>query len=139
MANNSENYTVFGKETLFNELATFVKDLKVYGTLDTTYFNLSSDERLKENIETLDNSLETIEKINPVKFTWKDTGKNGYGVIAQEIEKILPELVSNSNQYKSVDYISLIALIISAMKEQQQKILELEKIVKDIKKNNLFS
>lgn len=132
MANNSEDYEVFGQKTLFNELATFVKDLKVYGTLDTTYFNLSSDERLKKNIETLDNSLETIEKINPVKFTWKDTGKIGYGVVAQELEKILPELVANNSEYKSVDYISLIALVISVLKEQQKKISVLEEMIKNI-------
>ena len=89
-------------------------------------FNTTSDKNLKENILPLSNSIEILNKINPVKFSWKDTKKNSYGVIAQEFEKILPELVGMSGSSKSVSYIPLIALLINSVKELDEKIRTLK-------------
>ena len=60
--------------------------------------------------------------IGAVKFNWKDNGKVSYGVIAQELEKILPELVSEVGEYKSVSYVPLIAFLIDALKKHEEEI-----------------
>jgi hypothetical protein len=91
-----------------------------------TDFNSTSDIKLKSNIHTLSNGLEIINNINPVSFNWKETEKLSYGVIAQEIESILPELVTVL-ETKHVSYIQLIAFLISAIKELDKKIEKLKK------------
>ena len=75
-----------------------------------------SDERLKENIETIPNALETVKKLRGVSFAKKDSGIKGIGVIAQEIEKVLPEVVVDA-EYKSVSYGNIVGLLIEAIKE----------------------
>ena len=91
-------------------------------TGDVTAF---SDERLKTNIRTIDNALSKVEQLRGVYFD-KD-GKAGTGVIAQEIEKVLPEVVLNGEEYKSVAYGNIVGLLIEAIKELQAKVEELEK------------
>lgn len=96
----------------------------------------SSDRRLKSNITPITSSLSIIDKINPVTFNWNDkavklnntknTSSKNYGVIAQEIEEVLPDLVHETNGYKSVDYIQLIGVLLSAVKELNNKIKNLE-------------
>jgi hypothetical protein len=98
----------------------------------------SSDKRLKENIKPLDNALDKINKINGVEFDWID-GKDEHGnsvhsntghdvgVIAQEIEEVLPEVVTTrDNGYKAIKYEKIVPLLIEAIKEQQQQINKLE-------------
>ena len=114
---------------------------------DITAF-LSSDSRLKENIKPIENSLEKINKLNGVTFDWikltkeeQDTKfqyKEGsdIGVIAQEVEEVLPELVTTRKSgYKAVDYQKLTAVLIEAMKEQQVQIDELKSTVNKLQKN----
>ena len=91
------------------------------GTLSATNFNSGSDERFKENIETLNNALDTIEKLRGVKFNWRENGKPSIGVIAQELEEILPELVEG-DENKSVNYSGIIGVLIEAIKELNYKI-----------------
>lgn len=96
----------------------------------------SSDKRLKSNITPLTSSLSIIDKLNPVSFNWnkkavelndnKNTSSKNYGVIAQEIEKVLPDLVHQTNGFKSVDYIQLIGVLLGAVKELNNKIKKLE-------------
>ncbi len=98
----------------------YVSSTKLYfnpstGTLYSTIFSSLSDISLKENIFTISNGLDLISVLNPVGFTWKNTNKKSYGLIAQELEEILPELVTNTNGIKSVEYLSLIGLLISAV------------------------
>jgi hypothetical protein len=81
-----------------------------------------SDERLKENIETLDGSK--VYEMRGVSFTKE--GRDGSGVIAQEIEKIAPELVNNG-EYKSVAYGNLVGYLIEAVKDLKQEIEELKR------------
>jgi hypothetical protein len=92
---------------------------------DITAF-YTSDARLKNNIKTINNSLEKLEQISGVHFEWNEkSGKTGsdYGVIAQEVEKIMPELVTTrDNGYKAVRYEKLISLLIEAVKELNKKI-----------------
>jgi hypothetical protein len=96
--------------------------LSVSGNVTAIDFNSTSDQTLKINIEKLNNSIEILKKINPVSFNWKDNGEKSYGVIAQELEKILPELVRDNNGTKTVSYIPLIALLIDAVLELNQKL-----------------
>ena len=95
------------------------------GIVTATDFNSTSDFNLKENIYTVENSLETIQSLRGVSFEWKETGKKSYGVIAQELEKILPELVSNG-EIKSVNYNGIIGVLIEAIKELKAEIEDLK-------------
>ena len=83
-----------------------------------------SDERLKENIQTLDGSK--VLQMRGVSFTKE--GKEGSGVIAQELEKVAPELVSDG-EYKSVAYGNLVGYLIENAKQQQERIEKLEELV----------
>ena len=87
-----------------------------------------SDERLKDNIKTLDGSK--VLEMRGVSFT-KD-GKAGSGVIAQEIERIAPELVEDDGTYKSVAYGNLVGYLIENAKQQQSEIDELKALVKKL-------
>jgi hypothetical protein len=96
------------------------------GELSATNFNSLSDISYKENIQSLTSVSSLFDKINPVEFTWKDTGLKSYGVIAQEIEKIIPEMVSNIGDKKMVSYNQFIPFLISAVKELQEEIRQLK-------------
>jgi hypothetical protein len=95
--------------------------LDVIGTVKATDFNTTSDQNLKDNIRTIENPLDKISKIRGVSFEWKDTKKLSAGVIAQEVEKVLPELV-NGKETRTVNYNGLIGLLIETVKEQQNQI-----------------
>jgi hypothetical protein len=93
------------------------------GQVDASSFNTTSDFNKKDNIETLVGSLDKIINMRGVSFTWKDNNKKSIGVIAQEVENIVPELVhTDSEGFKSVSYDSIIGLLIEAIKEQQTTI-----------------
>ena len=95
------------------------------GTITATDFNSTSDLNLKENIKTVDNALETVSTLRGVSFDWKETGKGSYGVIAQELEEILPDLVK-TGEVKSVNYNGIIGVLIEAVKELKKEIEELK-------------
>ena len=94
----------------------------------TAYY--SSDERLKDNITPLSNAIDKINQIGGYEFDWNsDSEHSGHdvGVIAQEIEKVLPEVVVDRDTgYKAVRYDKIVALLINAIKEQQLQIDELK-------------
>ena len=95
----------------------------------------SSDKRYKENIKPIESPIEKVKSIRGVTFQWnekshKETGKKDVGVIAQEVEEVLPEIVqTRDNGYKAVDYQKLTAVLIEAVKEQQKQIDELKSII----------
>ena len=96
--------------------------------------NYSSDQRLKDQVVKIDTALDKVENISGYQFTWNKliddyrTGTVDYGVIAQELETILPHAVDINNRgYKTVNYNSLIPLLIEAVKELSGKVKELEK------------
>ena len=107
--------------------------LDVIGTITATGTNFGSDINLKTNINNIETPLETISKLKGVTFDWKDhiieTDKTlqgtKHGLIAQEVEKILPNLV-HTNKTKSVSYIEIIPILIEAIKEQQNQINDLK-------------
>jgi hypothetical protein len=97
----------------------------------------NSDRKLKTNIKTLENGLEIVSKLRGVRFDWIESGLPSVGMIAQEVEELLPELVfeterntlegQESNKIKSLDYSKIVAVLIEAIKEQQTYIKEQDK------------
>ncbi len=94
----------------------------------------SSDERLKENKVILVNSLDKVNRLNGYEFDWipmlgihENEGRD-IGVIAQEVEKVLPEIVTTrDNGYKAVKYEKIVPVLIEAIKELSREIKELKK------------
>ena len=95
-------------------------------TLYSTNYNTSSDIRLKDDVKTIESALNTVKTLRGVGFTWKQTKQKTYGVIAQEIEQIIPELVSDVDDKKSVNYNAIIGFLIEAVKELNDKVEKLE-------------
>lgn len=111
--NNSYNLDINGYSNLYSVTA--------------SSFYYSSDANLKKNIAPLNNSLEKISQLQGVNFQWKDPEKDqkiNIGLIAQDVEKIYPELVNTDKKtgLKSVEYGNLVAPLIEAIKEQQKEI-----------------
>ena len=111
---------VIGNITAGNIIVT--GDLTVQGTVYET-----SDFSLKTNIETIQSSVDTISNIRGVNFDWISSGKHSSGVIAQEIEAVLPHLVNlNDDGIKTVNYSGLIGVLIEAIKELKTEINQLK-------------
>ncbi len=106
--------------------------LEVVGTVCATDFNSTSDISLKENIKVVSDPLSKVIKLNGVSFDWKETKKGSYGVIAQELEQVFPELVKG-NTIKTVNYNGIIAVLIESIKELNQKVEGLTKEVNDLR------
>ena len=95
---------------------------------------IASDKRLKENVKDLNYGLKDVLNIRPVSFDWKEkrNAQHDIGVIAQEIEKIIPEVVeevdtlNSEDTHKTVDYAKLTSVLIKAVQEQQEQINELK-------------
>ena len=88
---------------------------------DVTAF---SDERLKSDIETITNALDKVEEMRGVTFTRE--GRQGTGVVAQEMQKVMPEVVHDKGEYMSVAYGNLVGVLIEAIKELEKKVEKLE-------------
>jgi ApbE superfamily uncharacterized protein (UPF0280 family) len=95
----------------------------------------SSDERLKDNIQVISNPIKKVQQLKGVTWDWNDNADElqkslpNVGVIAQDVEKVLPQLVKDrDNGYKGVDYDKIVGLLIEAIKDQQSQIDELKKI-----------
>jgi hypothetical protein len=85
----------------------------------------------KTNIQPIENSIELTKQLQGVRFDWIDNNKPSLGLIAQEVEKVLPELVETSaDGTKSVSYGNIVGVLIEAIKEQQVRIEELERKLK---------
>ena len=97
------------------------------GTLTAVDLNSTSDINLKENIHTIENAIETVNSLRGVSFDWKENGKSSYGVIAQELEEVLPELVKQG-EIKSVNYNGIIGVLIEAIKELKKEIEDLKNL-----------
>ena len=99
-----------------------------------------SDANKKENVKLIDSPIDKIKQINGYTFDWKHNGKASAGVIAQEVEKILPEAVqkregsiTSEEPYLTVEYNGLIGLLIETVKEQQEMIEDLKAEINHIK------
>ena len=92
-------------------------DLRVTGTARATKFTTTSDERLKKNINQIPNAVDVIANMNGVTFDWIADGSSDVGVIAQDVERVLPDAVIEVNGYKTVNYNGIIGALVEAVKE----------------------
>ena len=86
----------------------------------------TSDVSLKNNINTIQNPLELIEQIRGINFTWKNNGMKSMGVIAQDVEKVFPELVHGQEGSKTLQYSGLIGALVESVKVLSAKVAALE-------------
>ena len=125
---------------LFKDGGEFHADADILAFSTTT-----SDISLKDNIQTISGSLNKVMNLRGVEYVWNKGGRKGQkdlGVVAQEVEKVLPEIVrdkrlplmdSSDKTYKTVDYERITAVLIEGMKEQQEQIDELRREVEELK------
>ena len=100
------------------------------GTINAQDFNSTSDICLKENIETLNNAINVLNNIRPVSFVWKENGKPAYGVIAQEVEEVLPEIVDQDKHgVKRVAYSQIIPFLVQVIQEQNKEIQNIKAVL----------
>ena len=129
----SENFSFFdGSETILDlnrssNTATFV------GSVTATAFNTSSDARLKD-VTGLSRGLDVINNLNPVSYNWKADGKADEGLIAQEVEELVPNAVNkNQDGYYQMDYSKLVTHLVKGMQEQQEQIESLKSEIANLK------
>ena len=94
-----------------------------------TAFNTSSDYRLKENIQPLENGLERLNNLNPVKFDWKEDGTSSEGFMAHEAQEVFPDAVTgekDGEEMQGMDYGRITPLLVKAIQEQQEQIEQLK-------------
>ena len=95
------------------------------GIVTAQDFDALSDINYKENINTVNNALDKVDHLRGVRFDWKESGLPSYGVIAQELQEVLPELV-HGNDPKTVNYNGIIGVLIEAIKELKVEVEELK-------------
>ena len=116
----------------------------VYASGDVVAYYNFSDQRLKTDVKPTTDNLEKILKLEPIEYRWKDGGRDGkkeIGLIAQEVEKIVPEVVRENKRlsdddetlYKQVDYEHLVSTLIGAVQEQQKQIDDLKSELANVK------
>jgi hypothetical protein len=129
---NSTHYVIFTGSTSGSQRPQ--TDSTLYynpssNTLTAGTFNSTSDINLKKDITPINSALSRISNINGVNFTWKDSGLQTIGVIAQNVEEEFPELVTTGD-VKSVNYHGLVGVLIEAVKELQAEVSQLKKSLK---------
>ena len=131
ISSDTTQYLNMSREVSGTMTESYVSSSKLFfnpntGILNSTDYNSLSDQNYKENIQTIKDGLTIINKLNPVSFNWKDTGQLSFGLIAQQVEEILPTLVDETNNVKSIAYLQVIAFLISAVQQQQAMIDEIK-------------
>jgi len=100
------------------------------GKIKANAYLTYSSIRYKKDVEPLEDPLGTLNKLDGVSYVWKDTGKKDYGFIAEEVGKVLPDIVEfaqDSEYANSMDYIRIISFLVEGVKAQDKKIQSLEK------------
>ena len=120
----------------FTGITTFTKVIKgremvLSGIGTANEFDALSDINYKKNIKTVENGLDKIVSLRGVSYDWKQSDRSSYGVIAQELEEILPELVHGGfgDDPKTVNYNGIIGVMIESIKELKQEVETLKKII----------
>jgi hypothetical protein len=96
---------------------------KVFATSSITAY---SDARVKTNVLTIENALDIVQKMRGVQYDRLDTGDHEIGVIAQEVEQVLPEVVLTGSNGKSVAYGNIVSVLIEAIKDLSSRVATLE-------------
>jgi hypothetical protein len=146
-ADNPGAKVSFGTQTnagVFTEAGKFeisgAYALRVFGNIWANGTTYVSDERFKQNITAISSPLQKLLQINGVEYEMKvnEFPKNNFlpgrqiGLIAQNVEKVIPEAVTEKDGYKGVDYAKLVPLLIEAIKEQQKQIDEQGKTIEKL-------
>ena len=131
---NATRYPIFANATSGNVIEQVSSTKLTFnpstGLLTSTDYNSSSDRRLKKNIKTVENALDKVIALRGVSFDWKEGGARAYGLIAQEAEKVIPEIVDHDdNGYLGIKYNNLIGVLVEAIKDQQDQINILKKLM----------
>jgi len=115
---------------------TFMNNACVLGTTRTISLVETSAKKYKECIIPLSAQLENIKSLKPVQFTWKEDGREDYGFIAEDVEKVLPKLVAyeEDGEISGVQYSKITSVLVKALQEQQEQIEELRKEINKLKK-----
>jgi hypothetical protein len=135
---NAELYPAFATITTGSWTNSYVSSTKLtynpaLGALSSVDFITTSDERLKENITPIEQPLDIINQMEGHAFNWKETGRGSYGFIAQELEKIIPEVVfTDSKGMKSVNYLATISILLEAVKELNTSMKAMEQTMQTI-------
>ena len=138
--NGSTAFAVFnrsnGRLGIGNESPTEALDvtgnIKSSQTVSAVDFNTTSDATLKTDISTIENAIELVSSIRGVRFTWKERLTPSLGVIAQEVEAVIPELVTDGNP-KQVNYNGLIGVLVESVKELNTQVNDLKAENENIK------
>lgn len=132
-SSSTTHYPIFVDVTSGRTLNTNIASSKLTFTPSTGNFSATqlttlSDRSQKTNIKVIENPIEITKELEGVTFDWIHTNQPSMGVIAQDVEKILPELVETGEDgLKRVNYSGMIGLLIETIKEQQVRIEELER------------
>ena len=113
-------------------------EIKIGGTTLADAWTTRSSRRLKANIQPLRRALEKIEQLQGVSYVRKSDGKHEIGVVAEDVDRIVPEVVSHdpvTNEVQGVDYSRLAALLIEAVKSQQAEIKRLNTRIEQLTSN----
>ena len=104
------------------------------GTLTAAVLNATSDRNVKTNIRNIENALSIVEGVNGVRFDWKKNNLPSAGLIAQEVEAFMPELVdTNDEGVKSMNYAGMVGVLVEAVKEMSSMIKDLQKEIRLLK------
>jgi hypothetical protein len=128
---NATRYVVFTTGTSGTMSVANTSSTKAYfnpstGTMSATVFNSLSDENQKTNITVIDNALNIVENLKGITFNYKETGSPSAGLIAQDVEKYLPQLVNTNENGKTLNYDGVIGILVEAIKELSDKVKQLE-------------
>jgi hypothetical protein len=123
--NNITTNTFTGNTILLNN--TLTTDNVTANLITAVDVNTTSDMSLKDNVLPIENPLEVIEKLTGLQFNWKSDGVKSYGLSAQEVEKVLPDIVKMRNDgFKGINYLNLIAFLVEGIKELKKEIAEIK-------------
>jgi hypothetical protein len=135
----SANVLYLNRRTTTGPIVEFAYDGTIRGSISTngttTAYNTSSDYRLKENVQPMQDALAVIAQLNPVTYTWKADGSDGQGFIAHELQAVVPDCVTGEKdavdaegnpQYQGVDTSFLVATLVKAVQELSAKVASLE-------------
>jgi hypothetical protein len=103
-------------------------------SVTATQFIETSDKRLKRNIKPLRRAAEMLCRLVGVSYIRRDTKEHEIGFIAQDVQEIFPELVSEQGEYLGVNYSRVVAILVEGFKEQQERIKDLELQVESLKR-----
>jgi hypothetical protein len=123
----NRTFAFINQTQTFSNKQTFADDVDVGGNLVVTgTVTANSDIKLKTNIETITNALEKVNQLNGVEYDRIDINDHQIGLIAQEVEKVIPDVVYDNDGTKSVAYQNLVALLVQAIKELNDKVDKIE-------------